>query len=387
MALPISYNIRNLRQRWQVTLLAILGIGLVVTVMVILLAMLNGVQTALRSTGTPGNAMVVQRGSQSELTSWVPLDHRSLIVVDERVARGDDGQPLASPEMVVVASLPRKSDGQGTNVTIRGVTPRAFQVRGEIDIVKGRNFNPGLYEIIVGERTAQRFSGFEVGKSVRLQRIEWQVVGIFRAQGSGFESEIWGDLDAMGPAFRRTGGSNSLVLRLEDPATLADLDRAIRADPQMQLQAVDERKYYEGQGGFVSNAIIGLTAFVALVMGIGAVFGAMNTMYAIVSARTREIGTLRALGFSRRSILLSFVMESVFLALLGGVVGVLLALPANNLGAATGVGFAELAFAFRVSSFGMGMGLAFAVVMGFAGGLLPALRAARMPITRALREA
>ncbi len=272
-------------------------------------------------------------------------------------------------------------------MTIRGVTPRAFDVRGTIDIVSGRSFTPGLNEIIVGERTAERFVGFEVGKSVKLQRIEWQVVGIFRAQGSGFESEVWGDLETMGPAFRRTGGSNSLTLRLKDSGTLGDFDRTVRADPQMQLQVVDERSYYEGQGGFISGALIGLTIFVAIVMGIGAVLGAMNTMYAIVSARTREIGTLRALGFSRRSILLSFVLESVFLAMAGGVLGVLLALPANNLGGATGVGFAELAFAFKVSPSGIALGLTFAATMGLAGGLLPAARAARMPITRALREA
>jgi putative ABC transport system permease protein len=289
--------------------------------------------------------------------------------------------------MVVVGSLPRVSDGQGTNVTIRGVTPRAFKVRGGIDVVKGRTFTPGLYEIIVGERIAERIRGLELGKAVKLQRKEWQIVGIFRSQGGGFESEIWGDIDAMGPAFQRTGGSNSLVVRLKDAGTLSDLDRTIRADPQMQLQVVDERKYYEDQAGPISTTLIGLTAFVAIVMGIGAVFGAMNTMYAIVSARTREIGTLRALGFSRRSILLSFVLESVFLAVAGGVVGIILALPANNLGAATGVGFAELAFAFKVSPLGMGLGMAFAATMGLAGGLLPAARAARMPITRALREA
>jgi putative ABC transport system permease protein len=387
MALPLSYNVRNLRQRWQVTLLAILGISLVVAVVIVLLAMLAGFRTALRSTGLAGNAMVVQRGSQGELTSWVSLAHRNLIVVDDRVARGEDGQPLASPEIVVVANLPRASDGQVTNVTLRGVTPRAFSVRGGIEIASGRNFTPGLFEIIVGERIAGRVRGVLVGKSVRIQRQDWQVVGIFRSQGSGFESEFWGDIDVMGPAFLRTGGSSSLVVRLKDEGTVADLDRTIRADPQMQLQAIDERKYYADQAGPISAVLIGLTAFVAIIMGIGAVFGAMNTMYAIVASRTREIGTLRALGFSRRSILLSFVLESVFLALLGGLVGIALALPANKLGAATGIGFAELAFAFKVTPSAMGIGLAFAGAMGLAGGLLPALRAARLPITRALREA
>jgi len=387
MALPISYNIRNLRERWQVTFLAVLGISLVVAVLVVLLAMVAGVRLALRSTGIPQNAMVVQRGSASELTSWVPLDQRNLIVVDSRVARGKDGQPLASPEIVVVSSKPRRADGQPTNVTMRGVSPKAFEVRGGIEIVRGRNFTPGLYEVIVGERIAERIQGLDLGAKITVQRKEWDIVGIFRSQGGGFESEIWGDIDAMGPAFQRTGGSNSLVVRMADPAAIPDFDRTIRADPQMQLQAVQERKYYEDQAGPVAAGLTGLTMFVAIVMGIGAVFGAMNTMYAIVAARTREIGTLRALGFSRRSVLFSFVIESVFLALLGGVIGVLLALPANNLGGATGVGFAELAFAFTITPQAIAVGLAFAAVMGLVGGLLPAARAARLPITSALRAA
>ena len=387
MALPISYNIRNLRERWQVTFLAVLGISLVVAVLVVLLAMVAGVRLALRSTGIPQNAIVVQRGSASELTSWVPLDQRNLIVVDSRVARGADGRPLASAEIVVVSSKPRRADGQPTNVTMRGVSPKAFEVRGGIEIVRGRNFTPGLYEVIVGERIAERIQGLDLGAKITVQRKEWDIVGIFRSQGGGFESEIWGDIDAMGPAFQRTGGSNSLVVRMADPAAIPDFDRTLRADPQMQLQAVQERKYYEDQAGPVAAGLTGLTTFVAIVMGSGAVFGAMNTMYAIVAARTREIGTLRALGFSRRSVLFSFVMESVFLALLGGVIGVLLALPANNLGGATGVGFAELAFAFKITPQAIAVGLAFAAIMGLVGGLLPAARAARMPITSALRAA
>jgi putative ABC transport system permease protein len=349
--------------------------------------MVAGVRLALRSTGIPQNAIVVQRGSASELTSWVPLDQRNLIIVDSRVARGADGQSLASPEIVVVGSKPRRADGQPTNVTIRGVSPKAFAVRGGIEIVRGRHFTPGLYEVIVGERIAERIQGLDLGAKITLQRKEWDIVGIFRSQGGGFESEIWGDIDAMGPAFQRTGGSNSLVVRMADPAAIPDFDRTIRADPQMQLQAVQERKYYEDQAGPVAAGLTGLTTFVAIVMGIGAVFGAMNTMYAIVAARTREIGTLRALGFSRRSVLFSFVIESVFLALLGGVIGVLMALPANNLGGATGVGFAELAFAFKITPQAIAVGLAFAAVMGLIGGLLPAARAARLPITSALRAA
>lgn len=387
MALPISYNVRNLTVRWQVTLLSIIGIGLVVAVFVVLLAMVSGFRLALRATGIPGNAMVVQRGSLDELTSWVPLNQRQLIVVDSRVARDKDGQPLASPEMVVVTNLPRRVDGMSTNVTLRGVSPKAFEVRGGIEIVKGRSFTPGLYEVIVGERIAERMAGLDLGTTMKAQKKDWQIVGIFRSRGGAFESEIWGDLDTMGPAFLRTGGSNSLVVRMKDPSDTPAFDKTIRDDPRMHLQAVAEDQYYADKAGPVSAALMGLAIFVAIVMGIGAVFGAMNTMYAIVAARTREIGTLRALGFSRRAILFSFVVESIFLALIGGVVGILLALPTNGLGGATGVGFAELAFAFKVTPLTVASGLAFAVAMGLAGGLLPAFRAARLPITSALREA
>jgi len=389
MALPISYNVRNLLVRWQVTLLAIVGIGLVVTVFVVLISMATGFRLALRATGEPGNAVVVQRGSGSELTSWVPLDDRNVIIVDARVARGADGQPLASPEVVVVANLPKKEGPDPTNVTVRGVTPRAYEVRGGIDITRGRKFTPGLYEIIVGDRMVDRIKGLDVGQKVKIQKQDWEVVGTFASRGGAFESEIWGDAEVMGPAFQRTGGSNSLVVRLKDASTLAAFDKDIRANPQMQLRVADEKKYYEDQAGVVAGPLMALAIFVAVVMGIGAIFGAMNTMYAIVAARTREIGTLRALGFSRRSILLSFVLESVFLAVVGGVLGCLLALPANGLTGATGntAGFAELAWAFRVTPGTLAVGVAVAVFMGIVGGLLPAFRAARLPITSALREA
>jgi ABC-type lipoprotein release transport system permease subunit len=390
MALPISYNVRNLMVRWRVTMLAIVGISLVVTVFIVLLSMAAGFRLALRATGVPGNAVVFQRGSASELTSWVPLGHRSILEADDRVARGADGRPLASPEVVVVANLPKRTDGEPTNVTMRGITPRAWDVRGRIEVKEGRKFTPGLREVIAGVRIAERMQGVEVGSTIKIQRQDWQVVGIFTSGEGAFESEIWGDLDVMGPAFQRTGGSNSLVLRLKDaPATLAAFDKDVRANPQMQLTAADERKYYEDQAGPVVQPLLVLATIVGVLMGVGAIFGAMNTMYAIVAARTREIGTLRALGFSRGSILFSFVLESVFLALVGGVVGCLLALPANGMTGATGntAGFAELAWAFRVTPPLLASGLIFALAMGLFGGLLPAFRAARLPITSALREA
>jgi putative ABC transport system permease protein len=389
MALPLYYNIRNVRVRWQVTLLAIVGIALVVSVFAVLMSMSEGFKAALRSTGRTDNAMIVQRGSASELTSAVPLDDRNKIIVDDRIATDSEGRPLASWEWVVIIGLPRLSDGMPANITLRAVPPRAFEVRGGIDIVEGRTFTPGLDEVIVGRKLLSRIEGLKVGGTVKYQQKSFDIVGIFESQGGAFESEIWGDYDTLGAIFQRGAGSNSLVVRMKDPATIPELDRWIRDQPQMQLQALEEREYYEEQAGSLAMILRSLATFVALVMGIGAVFGATNTMYAIVSARTREIGTLRALGFSRRAILVSFLIESVILAFIGGVLGCLLAFPMNGFSTATGQtqSFSEIAFSFRITPEIVMVGLVFAVVMGIIGGLLPALRGARLPITTALREA
>jgi len=389
MAIPLSYNLRNVRVRWQVTLLAIVGIALVVAVFAVLMSMSEGFKAALRSTGRPDNAIVVQRGSGSEMTSGVPLADRNMIMVDERVARDANGQPLASWEQVVVIGLPRISDGQPANVTLRAVTPRAFEVRGGIRVVEGRSFTPGLDEVIVGRKLTKRIADLAIGRDVKYQQKLFRIVGLFESEGAAFESEIWGDFDTLSAILRGGAGSNSLVLRMKDPATIPELDRFIRAQPQMQLQALSERKYYEEQAGQLSRALSALANFVAVVMGVGAVFGAINTMYAIVSARTREIGTLRALGFSRRSILTSFLIESVILAFIGGAIGCLLAFPMNGFSTGTGQtqSFSEIAFNFRITPGIVLVGMTFAVVMGILGGLLPALRGARMPITSALREA
>ena len=389
MALPLTYNVRNLRQRWKVTLLAIFGIGLVVAVFVTLLAMENGFRIALRSTGSPQTGIVTQRGSMSELTSWINIGDANVIEVDPRVARDSAGKPMASCEVVVLTTKPRKADNQPANITMRGVSPEGFKVRNNVKIVEGRNFTPGLFEVIVGKKIADRVKGLDIGDTISVQKKNFKVVGLFTADGSSFESEIWGDYDAMAPAIGRNGGCESLTLRLSNPATLAAFDKEVRANPRVQLQIDSEPKYYENLAGPTAGALLGLAAFVAVIMGIGAVFGAMNTMYAIVAQRTREIGTLRALGFSRFSILLSFVLESILLALVGGVLGCLVAFFMNGYTAGTGQtqSFSEMAFAFKITPGVLIFGIVFAAIMGFIGGLLPAFRAARMPITRALREA
>ncbi len=250
-------------------------------------------------------------------------------------------------------------------------------------------FKPGLFEVIAGKLISDRVNGLNIGDTINVQKREFKVVGLFTADGSSFESEIWGDLDAMAPAIGRNGGCESLTVRLTNPSTLGPFDKELRANPRVQLQIDSEPKYYENLAGPTAGALLGLAAFVAVVMGIGAIFGAMNTMYAIVAQRTREIGTLRALGFSRFSILVSFVMESVLLAVVGGALGCLVAFAMNGYTAGTGStnSFSELAFAFRITPPLLIFGMVFAVLMGFVGGLLPAFRASRMPITRALREA
>ncbi len=388
MALPISYNIRSLYVRGRVTLLAIGGIALVVAVLIVLVAMAAGFRIALQASGSTDNAIITQRGSTSEITSGIPRDAINVIAVDSRVGRDAGGNPLASPELAVVAAMKRKQDGADVNVVIRGVTPVAFEVRPIVRITEGRSFTPGLYEVIVGRKLFDRMTGMELGRTIRLQRRDWTIVGVFEANGSGFESEVWGDKDAMGPAFGRGSGAQTLTVRMKDPSAIPAFNQELQRNPRMQVQVTQERMYYEQQSAGVSGPLMALAGFVAIVMGIGAVFGAMNTMYAIVAARTREIGTLRALGFSRLAILTAFVIESTCLALVGGALGCLVALPANGISsAAGGANFAEVAFAFRVTPPAIVVGMTLALLMGIAGGLLPSLRAARMPITTALREA
>ena len=386
MALPLSYNVRSLLVRWKSTLLAILGITLVVAVFIGLIAMADGFTLALRATGSPGNAIVIQRGAMSELTSSIPQEQLDFIAVDARIARDASGAPLTSREMVVVANLARV-DGKSTNVLIRGVSPATFQVRNGIALEEGRAFQPGLEEIVVGKRITERIAGLGLGGSIRMQRRDWKVTGIFSSEGSGFESEIWMDVNVLAQVFNRKEIYQSMSLRLRDPSDISGLAADISRDPKLQVDVRDETTFYEEQAGQVARSLRVLAIFVCTIMAVGATFGGMNTMYAIVAARTREIGTLRALGFSRLSILFSFVVESVFLSAIGGILGCLLALPANWLSGATGsANFSEIAFAFRVTPAALGIALGIAAVMGVLGGFLPALRAARLPIASALKE-
>lgn len=387
MALPITYNVRSLLVRWKSSVLAIFGIGLVIAVFVGLLSMANGFRRVLQATGDARNAIVLQKGSQSEVSSSFSKQAGDLVALDSRVARGADGTPLAAPELVTIVALPTHVDGLLRNVTVRGVKPTAFSIRNGVKITEGRNVRGGLFEIIAGQRIKERIRGLSVGSKLTLMKREFEVVGVFTDEGSAFESEIWGDFDAMGSAFNRAGGENSLTVRVADLATLPAFDRELQANAQFQLEMKSERQYYEDQAGPFSKFLRALAVFVAAVMGIGAVFCAMNTMYAIVSARTREIGTLRALGFSRLSVLVTFVVEGVFLAVTGGIIGCALSFAMNGLSATTTANMGEIAFSFHVTLPDLMYGLLFSATMGILGSLLPALRAARLPIVTALREA
>ena len=388
MVLPLSYNVRNVRERWPVALLAIGGIALVVASFAVLMAMSQGFASALRGTGRADNAIVVSRGSNSEATSFVELVDRKAILDHLSLAPGPNGQPLASWERVSVLSLPRKEDGRRTNVVLRSITPQALLVRTGIRIIAGRHFTPGLYEVVVGRRIMDRIRGLELGGTFRFRRKAFNIVGVFDSEGAAFESEVWADFEIMRAALDRGSGSNSLVVRVENQAQIDALDRWISLQPNMPLHAVSERQYYEDQAGPVAKTIDALGGLVAVVMGIGAVFAAMNTMYRVVASRTREIGTLRALGFSRRAILVSFVVESAVLGVAGGALGCLLASTLHGYSTSTSnlQSFSEVAFAFRITPAIIAASMGFALAMGVMGGLLPAARAARLPIAAAVRE-
>lgn len=389
MPLPLVYNVRSVRVRWPVAVLAVGGIALVVAVFAVLQAMSQGFATALRGTGRRDNAIVVSRGSNSEVTSFVEVEHRNAILDHLPTVHGPDGRPLAAWDWVSVMALPRKADGRRTNVVFRGVTPQALLVRTGIRMIAGRQFAPGLDEVVVGRRILDRVHGLQLGGILKYRRKQLQIVGVFESEGAAFESEVWGGFDTLRPALGQRGsGSKSLVVRVQDPAQIAALDRWIRLQPNMPLRAVSERQYYEDQAGPVAKTVEALGGLVAVVMGIGAVFAAMNTMYRIVASRTREIGTLRAVGFSRRAILSSFVVESALLGMAGGALGCLVASALHGYSTSTSnlQSFSEVAFAFRITPTIVAFSMGFALAMGVLGGLLPALRAARLPIAAAVRE-
>src|SRR4051812_49013290 len=386
MGLISSYNLRSMTVRKGTAAMTAMGIAMVVAVFVMTMAIAQGFNGALVASGSNENAILLRKGATSETVSGVLLSQLPLIQAMPQVANAG-GHALASPELVVIIALPRVSDNQPANVPLRGVGPLAFEIRNTLTFVEGRRFTPGSREINVGKQATVRFKGLTLGSDVKFGGSTWKVVGVFTDDDASFESEVWGDVDLMMPAFQRDGYQSTTV-KLTDPSAFESFAAAITADPRLDLKAYPERDYYEGQSATTGALIKVFASFVTAILSIGAVFGAMNTMYAAVAYRTREIGTLRALGFSRSRIVAAFLAESVALALIGGAIGCLLALPVHGLstGAMNMTSFSELAFKFRITPGLLVNGLIFSAVMGAVGGLLPAIRAARIPVARALRE-
>jgi ABC-type lipoprotein release transport system permease subunit len=387
MALPLVYNARNLAARRVATAMTAVGIGLVIFVFVWFLALANGFSKTVASTGRTDNIIVLRKGAQSEVQSYLTRDWVSIIKANPAVAVGEGERPLASVDIVVIANIPRK-DGTAANVSIRGVSEDAYVLRPYVKIIEGRLPQSGLDEVIVGRSLARRCGNLPVGADVSFGDSEWRIVGVFDAQGSGFESEIWGDSEVILSAFGRDG-FQSVTFRLKDPSAAKSVIDELEHEARLQVDVRDEATYYAEQAGLLGAMLSSLGTFIAIVMSIGAVFGALNTMYAAVDHRTREIGTLLAIGFSPLSVYVTFIFESVLIALLGGVLGILLALPFNGVstGTTNWTSFSEVAFQFQISPPIIVAGLVFASVLGVVGGFLPAWRAARQPVATALRAA
>lgn len=386
MAIPLSYNLRNLVVRKTTTLMTALGIALTVAVLLAVLALVNGLRVTLTTTGDPLHVIVMRKGSTSELVSLFTRTQFQDLKFKPGIASGPDGQPLASLEMITVINLVNVDNPDGANVTVRGLQPTGIEMRRNVKIATGRWFTSGRRELVVGNSVARRFPAAGLGKKIQLGRGDWDIVGVFDAGRGAQDSEIWGDLNQIASDFNRVEVLSSALLRATDEVTAKTLINDINSDRRLELTAASEKDYYDQQTD--SAAPIEYTGIiVAIIMAVGSSFAAMNTMYAAVSRRAREIGTLRVLGFSRFSILLSFFFEGVLLSALGGLLGCLLVMPLNGITTAIGSNnFSELAFDFTVTPKIMLTGIAFAVVLGSFGGLFPARSASRKEILTALRE-
>jgi putative ABC transport system permease protein len=388
MAIPIVYNLRSMRARWLSAVVAVLGIAGTVGVFCAMLALARGFRATLVSSGSAQNALIRRAGSSAELDGSVSLDQVKAIQDAPGIAR-EDGQPLVSPEAVVIAGFNLKSTGTNANVQVRGVSQETLKVRPNIKIVEGRFFQPGLAELVIGKNVASTYEGLEYGKPIAFGGQNWTVVGIFDAGGSAFDSEVWADSRVLNQVYKRPENLyQSVTVRMDSPAAFNRLKDSLTADPKLTVQVDRELDYYARQSQVLTTLITVLGGLVAIIMGIGAVIGALNTMYSAVSERSREIATMRAIGFAGSSIAVSFVFEALVIALIGGLIGCLFVLPLN--GFTTGTmnmqTFSHMAFAFKVTPPLLVMGVLFALLMGLVGGVPPAIRAARRPIALALRE-
>jgi putative ABC transport system permease protein len=386
MAVPLKYNLRNLFVRKTSTLFTAGSIALTVAVFITLMALVNGLKSAFISTGSPRNLMVLRKNSDTETNSSVtPEDFQNVKYLDG-VTRDGHGMPMASAEVIILINLPRLDNPQGSNVIVRGLSETGSALRPQVRITEGRWFRSGSREVVVSEQVSHRFVSTRIGDQLRFGKSFWTVVGTFNAGGTAYDSEIWCDVNQLMNDFNRTSYS-SVIAEARDGDALSQLIERIKEERRLKLDAISEPDYYGKQTTSALPVQI-LGTFVAIVMAIGAAFAAMNAMYTAVANRTREIGTLRVVGFSRLSIWISFAIESTLLAMLGGLLGCLAALPVNGLSTGTTNfnTFSEIAFKFRVSGGLILVGLVFSALIGFFGGSLPALKAARETIVSALRS-
>jgi len=388
MAIPISYNIRNLVVRKTTTIMTAVGIAMTVAVLLAVLALGAGLRTAFEAAGDPLHVLVLRKGGNAELTSVVSQESFQVIKSYPGIAKGPDGQPLASLEMVTIIDVvnPENPHG-GMNVTLRGVTLRGTQMRDRLKLASGRWFTPGQREIVVGKNVAKRSPDAKLGKQLKFGKGYWTIVGIMDGGESAVNSEIFGDLNQVSSDFNRPDALSSALIQATDASAVPALINSMKEDRRLTVDPVTEKAYYLNQTS-ASAPIQFLGIFISIIMAVGSSFAAMNTMYAAVARRAKEIGTLRVLGFTKGSIQLSFLLESVVLSLIGGALGILIALPLNNV--TTGIGsfvtFSEISFNFKVTPMIMLIGLVFSTILGALGGLFPARQAAQKEILTALRE-
>ena len=387
-AIAISrINIKSIPERWASSLVIVIGLAGVVAVFTALLAMATGFESTLKATGRTDAAIVLRGGSDTELNSALDRDSTELIKQGPGIRTGADGKPLASAEMMIIAELIRKDDVKnGANITLRGVEPDAFALRPQLKIVAGRKFTTGLRELIVGRGILRQFQGAELGRVVRMRGSDWTVVGVFES-GDAHDSELWTDINVARTTFSRNGAS-SVLAALDGADGFDRLRKGLAADPRLIVDVVREQEYFSGQTKQFRKTIGFLAGVVTLIMALGAVFAALNSMYAAVAARGKEIATLRAIGFRGLPVLVSVMIESLLLALVGGLIGALIAyLLFNNFSVSTlGQNFTQVVFNFKVTPELVAQGLIIAIAIGMLGGFLPAIRAARLPVTTSLRE-
>jgi putative ABC transport system permease protein len=388
MAIPIIYNFRSVTARWTSAIVAVLGIAGTVGVFIAMLSLARGFRATLVSSGAEDNAIVMRAGATSEMMSGIKLEDVKIMQDAPGVARGADA-PLVTTEVVVVAPFPLAATGTDANVQVRGVSPNVLTVRKNVKIAKGRMFQPGLAELIVGRNATHSYAGLTVGNTVNFGGGHWQVVGIFDAGGSAFDSEVWADARVLDDVYKRPSNIfQSATVHLTSPDAFQQFKDSVTSDRRLNLDVTREIDYYAKQSTRMTQLITILGGLVAFVMAIGAVFGALNTMYSAVAERGREIATMRALGFGAAAVVFSFLVEALLISFVGGAIGCIAVLPLNGLttGAMNWQTFSHLAFAFRITSGLLVAGIIFALAMGLLGGLPPALRAAWRPVAVALRE-